>query len=160
MRIARFGLAVAVAVLGLGIPSASAQTRDPALDKLAADWTAAFARADAKALAGLYTENAIRVTSDGGTVIGRAAIEKEFTTNFAGPWKGAKIKIEVGKVETVGPDIAVSEGTYEVTGVTMPDGKPAPPITGRYLNTIVKKAGAWMLASNAGVPPLPPPPPK
>ncbi len=156
MRIARLVLAVSTAALATGLASASAQTKDPAVDKLAADWAAAFARADVKGLASLYTENAIRITPEGGRVVGRDAIGKEFAANFAGPWKGAKIKIQIGAVETVGPDIAVGEGTYEVTGVTGPDGKPVPPIKGSYVNTMVKKNGAWVLASNAAVLPAPP----
>jgi len=157
MRSARLAVAVAFAVLVVGLAPASAQSSDPAMDKLAADWAAAFAKGDAKTLASLYTENAIRVTPEGGKVVGRDAIAKEFATNFAGAWKGAKIKINVGKVEHVSPDIAVSEGTYEVMGVTGPDGKPMP-LMGKYLNTVVKKNGAWVLASNAAV--TPPAPPK
>ena len=125
------------------------------MDKLARNWESAFGHGDAKTLAGLYKENAVRVTPEGGKVVGRAAIEKEFAAYFAGPWKGATIKINVGATEAVGPDMAVNEGTYEVTGVTTPDGKQAPPIKGRYLNTVVKKDGAWMLASNAAVLPMP-----
>jgi uncharacterized protein (TIGR02246 family) len=155
MRGARLVLAASVAALGLGLTSASAQTKDPALDKLARDWAAAFGRADAKALAGFYTENAVRITQEGGKVVGRTAIEREFAANFAGPWKGAKIKINVGATEAVSPDVAVNEGTWEVTGAMMPDGKPAPPLKGSYLNTIVKKNGAWVLASNAAIPPQP-----
>jgi uncharacterized protein (TIGR02246 family) len=156
MRIARLALAVAVAVLAAGLGSASAQAKDPAVEKLAADWAAAFARADVKALASLYTEDAIRITPEGGRVVGRDAIVKEFTTNFAGPWKGAAIKIEIGALQTVAPDIKVGEGTYEVTGVTGPDGKPVPPIKGSYVNTLVKKDGTWLLASNAAVLPAAP----
>lgn len=156
MRIARFVVAVSAAVLAVGLASTSAQTKDPAVDKLAADWAAAFAKADVKALASLYTDNAVRITPEGGRVVGRDAISKEFATNFAGPWKGATIKIEIGSVQPVGPDIAVGEGTYEVTGVTGPDGKPVPPIKGSYVNTMVKKGGAWVLASNAAVLPAPP----
>jgi uncharacterized protein (TIGR02246 family) len=137
----------------MGLTSASAQTKDPAMDKLAADWTAAFDRGDAKAVAGFYTENAVRITPEGGRVVGRAAIEKEFATNFAGPFKGTKIKINVGATTTVGADVAVNEGTWEVTGAMMPDGKPSPPLKGSYLNTTVKKNGAWVLASNADIPP-------
>jgi uncharacterized protein (TIGR02246 family) len=150
-------LAVATSVALFGATLAPAQTKDAALDKLAADWAAAFAKGDAKALAGFYTENAVRVTPEGGKVIGRGAIEKEFVSNFAGPWKGAKITINVGSTQPVGADIAVNEGTYEVTGLHTPDGKPAPPLKGSYLNTIVKKDGAWMLASNAAIAPPPPP---
>jgi len=155
MKTARLVLAVFAAVLVTSIAPARAQSQDPAMDKLAKDWASAFARGDAKTLAGVYTENAVRLTPEGGKVVGRAAIEKEFATNFAGPWKGATIKIDVGASEAVGPDIAVNEGTYEVTGATTPDGKPAPPIKGQYLNTVVKKDGAWMLVSNASLAPPP-----
>ena len=155
MRIIRLALVTSVALLGMGLTPASAQTKD-AMEKLAADWAAAFHKADAKALAGFYTEGAVRVTPQGGTVVGRAAIEKEFATNFAGPWKGTTIKITVGKVEPLGPETGLAEGTYEVMGVKTPDGKPAPPIKGSYLNTVVKKNGGWVLASNAAVePPAP-----
>jgi uncharacterized protein (TIGR02246 family) len=154
LRITRIMPFAAAALLAVGL--ASAQSSDPAMDKLAADWTAAFAKGDAKTLAGLYTENAIRVTAEGGKVIGRDAIAKEFATNFAGPWKGATIKINVGAIEHVSADVAVNEGTFEVMGVKGPDGKPLP-ITGKYVNTIVKKNGAWLLASNAGVTPPPAP---
>jgi uncharacterized protein (TIGR02246 family) len=152
MRRARVALAVAVA-FAAGLGSASAQSNDPALDKLAADWSAAFAKGDAKALAGLYTENAVRVTPEGGAVVGREAILKEFTAAMAGAWKGATIKITTGPLSTVAPDVAVGEGTFEVTGARGPDGTPAPPLKGRYLNTVVKKGGVWLLASNAAVPP-------
>jgi hypothetical protein len=97
----------------------------------------------------------VRVSPEGGKVVGRAAIQKEFTSNFAGPWKGASIKIDIGATEQIAPGIAVDEGTYEVTGVTLPDGKASPPIKGTYLNTIVRKNGAWMLAGNAAVLPQP-----
>lgn len=157
MRTKFLALAGSVALLGAGLRPASAQTKDPALDKLAADWAAAFAKGDAKALAGFYTENAIRVTPEGGKAVGRSAIEKEFASNFAGAWKGARITISVGNTQPLGADIAVNEGTYEVTGIVMPNGKPAPPVKGNYLNTIVKKNGAWMLASNAASVPQPPP---
>jgi uncharacterized protein (TIGR02246 family) len=155
MKIAGIVLAVSIGVLCAAVAPASAQTKDPALDKLAADWAAAFHKGDAKALAGFYTEDAVRSSQEGGTVIGRAAIEKEFAANFTGPWKGAKINIKIGSTHPVGPDIAVNEGTWEVSG-TGPDGKPMT-LKGSYVNTIVKKGGAWVIASNAAVPSAPAP---
>jgi uncharacterized protein (TIGR02246 family) len=156
MKVVSALLAASVVFVGTSLSTASAQTNDPALDKLAADWAATFAKGDAKALAAFYTENAVRITPEAGKVIGRSAIEKEFLTNFAGPWKGAKITIKVGALQPVGTDIAVNEGTYEVSGITGPDGKPVV-VKGSYLNTIIKKGGAWMLASNAAVLPQPAP---
>lgn len=156
MKFTTMALAVCVAVLGAGLVPAAAQANDPALDKLAADWAAAFAKGDAKALAGFYTDDAVRSSQEAGTTIGRAAIEKEFAANFAGPWKGATIAIKVGSSRSVGPDIAVNEGTWEVSGKG-PDGKPTT-MSGRYVNTIVKRAGAWAIASNAVIPNAPAPP--
>lgn len=156
MKTARLVSAVLAALLAASVAPAQAQSTDPALDKLAKDWAAAFAKGDAKTLAGLYTENAVRVTTDGGMVAGREAIEKEFAANFAGPWKGASIKINLGATKTLNPDTAVVEGTYEVTGAKTPEGEPAPPMKGRYLNTIVKKEGSWLLAGNASMSPPPP----
>jgi uncharacterized protein (TIGR02246 family) len=153
MKFTGIVLAVCVAVLGAGLVPAGAQAKDPALDKLAADWAAAFARGDAKALAGFYTDDAVRTTQDAGTTIGRAAIEKEFAANFAGPWKGATIAIKVGSSRPVSTDIAVNEGTWEVSA-TGPDGKPMT-TSGYYVNTIVRRAGAWVIASNATIPRAP-----
>jgi ketosteroid isomerase-like protein len=96
------------------------------------------------------------MTPEGGTVVGRAAIEKEFAASIAGPWKGARIAIKLGSTHPVGTDIAVNEGTWEVSGATGPDGKPLA-LRGNYLNTIIKKGGAWMIASNAAAPPPPAP---
>jgi uncharacterized protein (TIGR02246 family) len=149
MKFTGMVFAVCVAILGAGLVPAGAQAKDPALDKLAADWMAAFARGDAKALAGFYTDDAVRVSQEAGTTIGRAAIEKEFAANFAGAWKGATIAIEVGSSRPVGTDIAVNEGTWEVSA-TGPDGKPMK-MSGYYVNTIVKRAGAWAIASNAAI---------
>jgi uncharacterized protein (TIGR02246 family) len=161
MRTAHVAAVVAIFALALTLAPPPAQAGDPEVEKLAADWAAAFSRADAKTLAALYTENAIRVTPEGGRIVGRDAIGEEFAANFAGPWKGAAIKITVGAVQPVAPDIAVGEGTYEVTGVKGPDGTPMPAIKGSWVNTLVKKDGAWMLASNAAVLPAEPPaPPK
>lgn len=157
MKVTASVLAILIAVLGAGLDSAGAQTTDPAIDKLAVDWAAAFHKGDAKALSGYYTDDAVRSSQESGTLIGRAAIEKEFAANFAGPWKGSKIKIKVGKTYPIGTNVAVSEGTWEVSG-TDSDGKPMM-AGGHFVNTLVKRGDAWVIASNAVVPSAPVPEP-
>lgn len=157
MNVAASVLTICIAVLGAGLAPAAAQAMDPAIDRLAVDWAAAFHQGDAKTLAGFYTDDAVRISQEAGTVIGRAAIEKEFATNFAGPWKGSKITIKVGNTYPIGTDVAVSEGTWEVSG-TDADGQPIT-ADGYFVNTLVKKADAWVIASNAVVPRAPVPAP-
>ena len=48
-----------VAVLGAGLLPAAAQSGDAGVDQLAADYSDAWARGDAEALANLHTEDAI-----------------------------------------------------------------------------------------------------
>ena len=80
-----------VAVLGAGLLPAAAQSGDADVDQLAADYSDAWARGDAEALA-LHTEDAIRSTQGGGTIIGRAAIQQEFTAILSGGAQGTKLK--------------------------------------------------------------------
>jgi uncharacterized protein (TIGR02246 family) len=126
-------------------PAPVAQSSDPALEQLAKDYETAFNKGDAKALAGLYAMDALRVTPMGQLLTGRLAIEQDYLTNLAGPFKGTKLLLHPGRTQALTADVALIEGTYEVTG-----GKA--PVKGRYLNTATKQGGRWRLASVVTVP--------
>lgn len=51
--------------------------------------------------------------------------------------------------------MTLHEGTYDVNGAKGPDGKPLA-IEGSYLNTLVKKGGACLIAGHMAF--VPPPP--
>jgi uncharacterized protein (TIGR02246 family) len=136
-----FTAIVLVAVSAL----ASAQKPDPDATKLASEYEAAFNKADGKAIAALYTEEATRLGPDGQFTTGRAAIGKVYTDGFTnGPLKGAKLTLVQGSTHVVTPDVKVMEGTYSVAGTT--------PLKGRYVNTVVKKGAQWLLASVVTIP--------
>ena len=136
---------------------AGAQSADPAMDKLVRDYEKAWATGSAAAVAAHYTEDNLTVNADG-VQHGREELQKRMAANFAGPWKGSTIAIHIGKSQSLGADMTLSEGTYEVKA-TGPDGKPMA-LKGLYLNTLVKKGGAWMIAGNMALPPPPAPPAK
>jgi uncharacterized protein (TIGR02246 family) len=138
-----------LAVAGL----AHAQSADPALDKLARDYEKAWATGDAAAVAAHYTEDTLVVNADG-VQHGRAELQKRMAANFAGPWKGSTITVHTGKSQSLGPDMTLNEGTYEVKA-TGPEGKPMV-LKGHYMNTLVKKGGAWTIAGNMAYPAPPP----
>ena len=145
--------ACAVSCLALAA-SVSAQPADAGLDKLARSYEQAWAKGDAAAVAAHYTEDALSVNSDG-VQQGRAAVQAMFAKNFAGPWKGTTLVVHLGKSQPVGPDATLHEGTYEVRGVKGPDGQPVP-VKGSYLNTLVKKGGAYSIAGHMAFAPPPP----
>lgn len=141
---------VMLAIVVLACVTTLAQTKtDPGIDQLLADYQAAWAKADAKGLAALYAQNAIRMGPEG-AVVGRQAIQKMFEQNFAGAWKGTKVTITGGRLESVSADVRVHEGTFAVSG-----GSGAPQ-KGRYLNTLVRQGNAWRIAGLAPIPETPP----
>jgi len=128
----------------------TAQTADPEIAKLVTQYQASYNKNDGKALAAMYTADALRVGPTGQLIAGRAAIEKDYLANFAGPFKGTKLTLRPGRTQVVKPDVALIEGTYEVSGA-------AAPVKGRYVNTLVRDGGQWRLASVVTIPELAPP---
>ena len=134
----------------VGLTSALGQQADAEMQKLTDQYVAAFNKGDVKALGALHTADAIRVTQTGELIVGRVAIEQDFTTGLAGPFKGAKLTVTPGKVQSLSADVRLSEGTYQVTA-----GGTA--LKGRFLNTLVRQGGQWRLASMATISTTPPP---
>jgi uncharacterized protein (TIGR02246 family) len=128
-----------LAVASLSIVAVGAQKPDPDAQKLVDQYTAAFNKGDAKALAALYTADATRVGPDAQLITGRAAIEKTYVDGFAGPLKGSTLSLQQGRVQVVTPDVKIMEGRFATSG--------AAGVKGRYVNTTVRQGGAWLLAS-------------
>jgi len=120
----------------------AAQQPDPAIEKLARTYEAAFNKGDAKAIAALHTAEGVRMFSDGQIVTGRAGIEKAYAAAMAAELKGAKLTIGAGEVQKLSADVVTSTGTYELVGGKTPE-------KGRYLNTLKREGGHWLLASVA-----------
>lgn len=140
-------LIAAVAVFGATQPRAQTG-RNPEIQKLADAFVAAWAKGDAKGIAALHAENAIRSTPEGVIYVGRAAIDKAFTETFAGPFKGTTLVVTPGEERTINADVVVASGTYEVTGGNVPAGVAT---KGIYVNTLVRQGGRWLLVSSAPV---------
>ena len=138
-------IVLAVVVAGAGV---AARQGDPNVNRLVEQYQTAWNKGDAKALAALYSQTAIRMQPEG-PVAGRAAIEQMFTKNFAEIWKGTKLTLKAGRTQKVTADVSILEGTYEVAG-----GAGAPQ-RGRFLNTLVREGAEWKLASVTPVPETP-----
>ncbi|HEY3901715.1 MAG TPA: nuclear transport factor 2 family protein [Chthoniobacter sp.] len=101
-------------------------------------YEAAYAKADVKALADFFTNDASYTTSEGRMFSGRAEIESSIRSAFAGN-KGAKLAINVDSVRALGPEALVEKGT---TSVTAKNGE----VTGElYTAILVKSGGNWKI---------------
>ena len=145
-----FALTLMVApAWGQGTPADEAAIR-----KVTEQFPPAWAKSDAKSLAALYTTDADYVSSTALTAKGRVEIEKAYVTQFSGVYKGTSLKTATTNVRFLKPDIAITNGTFEVTGIRGPDGRDAPPRMGMSTSVLVKQNGQWLItALRAWVPP-------
>jgi uncharacterized protein (TIGR02246 family) len=143
---------VSIAMLAGGLHAQEPTNAE--LRRLADAYAQAWAKGDAKGLAGLHTTEAMRIGPDGKVVVGRAAIEQAMTEALTGPYRDTKIGLTTGQTTRVSQDVYASEGTFLVLGGLPPASSPT---RGRYLNTIVRLNGRWLIASHATIPRPPPP---
>jgi uncharacterized protein (TIGR02246 family) len=125
---------------GKAAPKADRSADEKAIRANVAAFVRAYNTGNAKAVAALFTPDAIIVDKDENTSQGRAAIEKTFKELFAeAPRK--RIEVNVESIRFIGPDLAVEVGT---TKETPAPGEP--PDVDRYTVLHVKRDGKWQMA--------------
>jgi uncharacterized protein (TIGR02246 family) len=100
---------------------------------------AAYAKADTKAVADFFTEDAHYISDDGRTFHGRSAIEDSVRAAFAKN-NGAKLAIALDSVRLLSPDVVLETGS---TTVTAKDGQTNGAL---YTAVYVKKDGKWKIS--------------
>ena len=117
---------------------------EDAIRKLSAELTAALEKGDAKAVAGLWTEEGEYVADDGTTVRGRPALEAAYAKFFA---KTPQVKVQatIDSIRFVGRDSAVEEGVAKVRK-GKGKGKGEESDTSRYSTLYVREDGRWRIA--------------
>jgi uncharacterized protein (TIGR02246 family) len=138
---------IVAAILGV-LPAASASAQQSHLDtrrqieQLAATFSERYNKQDAGAIAGMFTKDAVRVTSGSSAPsIGPQAIEKAFKTQFETGFR--HIDLVVDQVSPFGTDAAITVGTYQITG----RGQGGPlKVDGRWTEVEVREGGVWKFA--------------
>jgi uncharacterized protein (TIGR02246 family) len=141
-------------------PAAAASAQQSHLDmrrqieQLAATFSERYNKQDAGALAGMFTKNAVRVTSgNSGPSVGPQAIEKIFKTQFESGFR--HIDLVVDQVSPFGTDAAITVGRYEITG----RGQDGPlKVDGRWTEVEVREGGVWKIRHSTVVPKIEPNP--
>ena len=112
---------------------------EAAIRKAVESYVAAFNQGDAKALAAMWSPEAVYTNPlSGEQVVGRAEIEKQFAAIFADA-KGAKLEAKTNSIQFVSPSVGIEQGTAKVI---VPD--QAPEET-EYTAVYVKRDDQWLL---------------
>lgn len=144
-------LTLAVFAIGVAVPAflAGQQSVSPDYQKVMDAFTAAYDKGDAAGIGAIYAEDGLRVAPDGTVLSGRAAIQQSYAASLAGPMKGARIALTATESRQLTPDIRVVVGTWALSGGQMP-------LSGKYINTLVRKDGQWRIAGNMAMQPAAP----
>jgi uncharacterized protein (TIGR02246 family) len=149
----RIGLAALV--LALGLP-ARAAVDTAAIEKLAADFSAAWAKDDTKAMAAFWTEDGDLLNPFGRWAKGRAEVEKLFQDEHTGPLKATTNTLKLIGSRELAPDVVLADWTTDLNGVKGPDGAAVPAIHHNVTTVLMKKDGQWHIVSLRVMLPAPP----
>ncbi len=137
-------------------PRAEHGTEDEsAIRKVAAAIAAAWERHDAKALAAFWSEEGDLIDPAGRVARGREEIEKLFADEHSTVFKTSHATISDRAVRFLKPDLAIADGSFEITGMRSPDGKDLPPLKGLYTRILVKRGGQWWVIADRPRVPMP-----
>jgi uncharacterized protein (TIGR02246 family) len=102
-------------------------------------YVAAYNKQDARALAALWSPEAVYVDPEtGDEAVGRDEIEKEFAGTFAN-LKDSKLEVKVDSIKFLSPNVAIENGTARII---RPKEEPD---ESTYSALFVKRGGKWLL---------------
>jgi uncharacterized protein (TIGR02246 family) len=126
-------------VSAIGAEADRQAAEEAAIRKAVESYVAAFNQGDAKALAAMWSPEAVYTNPlSGEQVVGREEIEKQFAAIFAEA-KGTKLEAKTDAIQFVSPNVAVEQGTAKVI---RPDQAPG---ESEYTAVYVKREGQWLL---------------
>jgi uncharacterized protein (TIGR02246 family) len=116
----------------------------------------AWNKADPRMLADLFLTDGDYISSTGRTARGRDEVEKAFAQQWSGLYRKTRIAVTITAVRFVRRDVAIVDGTFDVSGMKDAAGKVLPARSG--LSTIVaaRKGDRWYVAALRGMVPSAP----
>jgi uncharacterized protein (TIGR02246 family) len=142
----RFALYLVGLAIGFTVPTFAQQTVDPKIAQqirvFAAKYDEAYNRNDAAAVAALYTEDGVYITSSHGTFHGRQAIEKDYAKHSFQDYPSKNMFTNVDRVIAVGNDVRVigrwSDTFQQQGGGTMQ-------ADGRFSWVLLREGDTWKI---------------
>lgn len=130
-------------------PATAAEDETAAVTKRWAEFSAAWAKHDPKALAALWAEDGDLVNPWGRLASGRAEVEKLFADEQTGtgPMRTSTFKSSGERVRFPSADVAVSDAEVTIDGVLPPDGSKPPPQEFHVTFVWKKSGGTWSIHS-------------
>ena len=139
---------------GVGGPRTDIEN-EAAIRKLYAEYTAAWNRHDAKAMASFWTIDGDYMEPDGRHAKGQTEVEKLFTQEQQTVFKDSTLALTIETVWFVTADVAMVDGKYDLSGVRDLEGKQLPTRSGHLTAILLREDGSWKVAAGRAMIPVP-----
>ncbi|HVN87969.1 MAG TPA: SgcJ/EcaC family oxidoreductase [Candidatus Binatia bacterium] len=121
---------------------------EAAIRKLYDEFTAAWNRHDVAAMTSHWAEDGDHVEPDGQVAKGRDQVTALFTKQHASIFKDSHLELKIDTVWFITQDVALIDGTYDLSGVVLPDGTKIPDRTGRLSTNLLNEQGRWWIVAS------------
>ena len=102
---------------------------------------------DAAAVAALYTADADSSGPDGEMYSGREKILERYAMLFETIYAGTTVSIDTTSIRELEEDVALVNGSFEISGITGAEDEEMPSKKGLYTNILVKEGDQWLITS-------------
>lgn len=153
----RIALALVLSLATVEVPAQSTNAADEKdIHAISVQLQDAWNKADPRMLADLFLTDGDYISSTGRTARGRDEVEKAFAQQWSGIYRKTKIAATVTNTRFVRRDVAIVDGTFEVSGMKDASGRGLSARSGLSTIVAVKKGDRWYIAALRGMVPSAP----
>ena len=148
------GLGMAVTASHNGVPQ-SDWMNETAIRKLYEEFNAAWNRHDVKTMAKMWAIDGDHLEPDGRVAKGRGEVETLLANQHKSIFKDTKLALTIDSVWFISSTVALIDGSYELSGARMPDGKELPARKGHLTSVLMYEDSKWWIAASRLMIPIP-----
>ena len=146
-----------VHAFGLGGGTKADVESEKSIRKIYSEFEAAWNAHDHAKLSMMWSVDGDHVEPDGTVAKGRPEVAALLAKQHVGVFKTTKLKLAIRSVWMISDTVALIDGTYEITGIALPDGTAIPARSGLLSSVLLLEKDQWsIVASRLMIPaPLP-----
>lgn len=133
---------------GLGGGTAADVKATEAIRALYTEFVKDWNKHDVEAMAARWAIDGDAVEPDGQVAKGRDEVTALLTRQHNGVFKNTTLTLDVKTVWMISDTVALVDGTYELTGATLPDGTTVPPRKGMLTSVLILEKDTWSIAAS------------
>jgi len=116
--------------------------------KLYEEFTAAWNRHDTNAMGDMWALDGDHLEPDGHLAKGRAEVQALLNKQHATVFKDSHLGLKIDSVWFITGDVALVDGSYEVSGIQDLEGHPIPTRRGHLTSVLLNERDKWWIAAS------------